>query len=571
MSEGPARYCPRCLNSFREDLEQCPNLVCGRPRPSAGWGRMFGPGEIFDRSYLIERRLAQGGAGITYVARALDAEGEPAGDSLAIKVLLAARDQGPYVRRLATEAQIVQELAHPNIVQYLGFVHRPGTPPYLLTAFERGGSLYDHIVRVGPLPVRVAASIARQICWALEQAHKRGIIHRDLKPENVLLDAQVGREEVPGIRVADFGIAKVTGSLNSNLTRQGAFVGTPHYAAPEQFVGGRLTGATDIYAVGAILYFLMMGQHVLRFAHQLPPEDTFQLLCDSLPPRLDLPGEAAEDVAGLQAVLAASMAVEQRLRPDAAGLDRMLEAVTEGRVPQAPPPPPAPSDPLADAQLSLMGAEGAGMLGEGAAQLPRTGPASAALQAPSRSQEETLREAPPSRPGGGPAPTWGSLDGAPVPTPTPEPPAPRGGVLGGMVIGGGLFALVAAVVLVLGVGLAWWGGLFDPGPDPAFVGVTEITADTTSAEGAADWAALRDSLGALLPWLQRSCGVAAGERHSFDLVVEANGAVRAVQVTGGADHDHCLGEAVRLATFARAGTAPVRVQMAMTWREPAPL
>ena len=108
-------YCSRCLTTFSEDVEQCPNLACRRKKPARGWGIIFAEGDLFDRTYRIHQMLAVGGAGVTYVARELDGDDEEVGPRIAIKVLLAARDQGPYVRRLATEAQIIQELDHPNI------------------------------------------------------------------------------------------------------------------------------------------------------------------------------------------------------------------------------------------------------------------------------------------------------------------------------------------------------------------------------------------------------------------------------------------------------------------------
>ncbi|MBL8616684.1 MAG: serine/threonine protein kinase, partial [Deltaproteobacteria bacterium] len=357
MSEAAARrlYCSRCLNTFEADHEQCPNLSCRRKRPTRGWGVIFAEGDIFDRNYRIHKMLAVGGAGVTYLGREIDANGEETGPRLAIKVLLAARDAGPYVRRLATEAQIIQELDHANIVQYLGFVHRAGHSPFLLTRFESGGSLLDHMRRVGTLSVRAACVVGRQICWALEKAHERGIVHRDLKPENVLLSRTVPAGEDPVVRVADFGIAKVQGSLNTNLTRVGAFVGTPHYAAPEQFVGGTVTEAADVYSVGALMYFCMTARHVARFADRLDPEEGFQLLCDSLPPVLERSGEDAATLTRMNAVLAVAMRVDPKQRCTVVELDRMLEAVAAGRDPELPvQPAPPPEVALAPPAAGLL-------------------------------------------------------------------------------------------------------------------------------------------------------------------------------------------------------------------------
>ena len=287
MSSGEARtrYCSRCLTTFVSDEDRCSNLGCRGDRPPAGWGELREPGELIDRTYRIHSRLAIGGAGVTYLAREVGSS-EEVGPLVAVKVLYSQRDQGPYLRRLATEAQILQGLNHPQIVECRGFVHRTGHSPYLVTRFEAGGSLLDHIARVGLLSPRTAAAVAMQICDALAVAHRQGVIHRDLKPENVLLEAEVGRTEVPSIRVADFGIAKVFGGVGERLTRVGAFIGTPQYAAPEQFEGLAPEPATDVYAVGALLYFCITGRPVADLMAEIEPEAQRDHLLRHLPPTL---------------------------------------------------------------------------------------------------------------------------------------------------------------------------------------------------------------------------------------------------------------------------------------------
>ncbi len=404
--ETEKRYCTRCLTTFEADPEQCPNLSCRRKRPRDSWGRIYREGDVFDRNYRIHRMLAVGGAGVTYVARELGPAGDEIGPLLAIKVLLAARDQGPYVRRLATEAQIIQELDHPNIVQYLGFVHRAGHSPYLITRFEAGGSLLDHMRRVGTLPVKTACGAARQICWALEKAHERGIVHRDLKPENVLLARPVEREEDAVIRVADFGIAKVQGGLGAGLTRVGAFVGTPHYAAPEQFVGGAVSEAADVYAVGALLYFTMMARHVVRFADRLDPEDSFQLLCDNLPATVVRDQDPMADVERINQVLAVAMQVDPALRCTVVELDAMLAAVMADADPAIP----RRQRPDAAAELP---ADGHSLLGLAGALAPQT---------PTRPSEEATDAAP------APPPLEGSPSVAPPATAPPPRRRPESGL-----------------------------------------------------------------------------------------------------------------------------------------------
>jgi serine/threonine protein kinase len=311
-------------------------MSCGRDKPNAGWGAIFNEGDIFDRNYRIHKMLAMGGAGVTYVAREIGENEEEVGLKLAIKVLLAARDQGSYVRRLSTEAQIIQELDHPHIVRYLGFVHRTGHSPYLITRFERGGCLLDHMRRVGTLSVLQTARVGQQICKALIEAHQRDIVHRDLKPENVLLEEEVELGEDALLRVADFGIAKIRGSLNSNLTRIGAFVGTPHYAAPEQFLGQPVSQACDIYSVGAMLYFCMSAQHVVSMADRMEPHNTYQAILDTIPVSVPQTAGTREEITRMDRVLTMAMDPIPARRVTATELNLMLTAMLAGHDPSAP-------------------------------------------------------------------------------------------------------------------------------------------------------------------------------------------------------------------------------------------
>lgn len=336
---GPTLYCASCLTTFGSNGEACPNLGCGRERPEKGWGRMYQPGEVIDRNYYVEKTLALGGAGVTYLVRGLDEAGQPVDPLIALKLLFASRDHGAYLQRLATEAQILQQLDHPHIVEYLGFVHRSGHSPYLMTGFEHGGSLLDHMRRVGTLSIKAAASIGRQVCWALEKGHSRHIIHRDLKPENMLLTAVSGKGEDVHVRVADFGIAKVQGSLGSGLTRSGAFVGTPQYAAPEQFIGTPATGAADVYSLGAVLVFLMTARPVIKKAHLAAPEDIYLQLQDRLPATVQRNKDPEDDNRRMNTILAQVMQFDPELRCSVEQLDRMLEALLEDRDPMVEAPP----------------------------------------------------------------------------------------------------------------------------------------------------------------------------------------------------------------------------------------
>ncbi len=294
-AEVATHYCGRCLTTFQSDPTTCPNLACGSSQPETGWGNVLREGDLLDRHYRVERSLAVGGAGITYLARQVDEKGEPAGERVAIKVLYVDRAQGGFLRRLSIEAQILQDLAHAHIVRLRGFVQRAGQEPYLVTLFEEGGSLTSHVERSGPLSPAVAAAMMRQVLLALDVAHQRGVVHRDLKPDNVLLEKVVGTAEVPHLRVADFGIAKVAGG-GENLTRVGGFVGTPEFAAPEQFEGKPPSAATDIYAAGGLLVYLLTGHPPFTFSSRRDLTTTYDELVKQLPPAIERYGiRAAPD------------------------------------------------------------------------------------------------------------------------------------------------------------------------------------------------------------------------------------------------------------------------------------
>lgn len=332
--QGPrTRYCSRCLTTFQGDEERCPNLGCRSGRPGTGWGELLEPGETIDRTYRVHRRLAVGGAGVTYLTREIGPAGDEVGPLLAVKLLYQQRDQGPYLRRLATEAQILQGLAHPQIVEYRGFVHRTGHSPYLVTRFEEGGSLLDHLRRVGTLSIPVTAAIGRQVCWALEVAHRQGVVHRDLKPENVLLVRPVARDQIPEIRVADFGIAKVFGGVGERLTRVGAFVGTPQYASPEQFDGLTPEPAADIYALGAMMLFCLTGRPVVDFDDTDDFEAQKAKLVAALPPRLPALQADPTVKAWMEDALAALMTPEPGDRVDLSTIDQRLADLAAERDP----------------------------------------------------------------------------------------------------------------------------------------------------------------------------------------------------------------------------------------------
>jgi hypothetical protein len=210
-------------------------------------------------AYDIGEELGQGGMGVV-----VSGQHRQLGRRVAIKQLPEAFAADPGVRRRFTaEAQVLASLDHPHVVPVYDFVEREGIC-LLVMELLPGGTLRSRAAADGcTAPYAVAVSLA---CLSgLSAAHRRGILHRDVKPENMLFAAS------GVLKVTDFGIAKVIGGPGTVLTRVGDVVGTPAYIAPEQVRGGKLTPATDVYALATMLYELLAG--VFPFTTETEGED----------------------------------------------------------------------------------------------------------------------------------------------------------------------------------------------------------------------------------------------------------------------------------------------------------
>ncbi|MCE9565941.1 MAG: protein kinase [Planctomycetes bacterium] len=202
--------------------------------------------------YEIEGELGRGGMGVVFLATHLRFSRRAA-----IKMLLGGQYTDTTTRvRFLVEAEAVAQLAHPNIVGVHEFGQHEGQP-YFSLEYVSGGTLAEKLTREGPLPPQDAAKLVAKLADAMVSAHSKGIVHRDLKPANVLLTA----EGEP--KITDFGLAKVG---NSDMTVSGAVMGTPSYMSPEQASGKtrEIGTATDVYALGAILYELLAGRPTFR-------------------------------------------------------------------------------------------------------------------------------------------------------------------------------------------------------------------------------------------------------------------------------------------------------------------
>ena len=201
------------------------------------------------KGYQLQARLGEGAYGAVYSATQAQVKRE-----VAIKIILPEyANQPDFIRRFEAEAQLVAQLEHLHIVPLYDYWREPGGA-YLVMRLMKGGSLEDSLRDNGPWEPAEAARLVDQIASALDTAHKQGVVHRDLKPANILLD------EEHNAYLSDFGIAKEIGA-EAGATQTGAIVGTPAYITPEQVQSQPVTAQTDIYALGVVLYELLVGGH----------------------------------------------------------------------------------------------------------------------------------------------------------------------------------------------------------------------------------------------------------------------------------------------------------------------
>jgi WD40 repeat protein len=230
-------HCPRCLVS-KTLFEPLAN-------EEAGWAGLA-PRQVGD--YELIEEIARGGMGIVYRARQISLN-----RTVALKMILAGEFATPEsVRRFRNEAEAAARLRHPNIVT-IHQVDEQDDQHYFVMELVDGPN-FAALVRDGPLPGRRAATYLKAVAEAVAHAHSQRILHRDLKPSNILLDPF----DQP--KVTDFGLARQL-DIASDLTLSGQAFGSPGYMPPEQAIGGgKVTEASDLYSLGAVLYHLLTGR-----------------------------------------------------------------------------------------------------------------------------------------------------------------------------------------------------------------------------------------------------------------------------------------------------------------------
>lgn len=244
------------------------------------------PGHIFEGRYQIKGELGRGGFGTVYLAWQVNMDRHVAIKTLNLEEsgqsLASARE------RFMREVRIISKLRHPNTVTIHDFGESSMGMVYMVLEYIEGDTLKEVLNQDGSLDQQRAISITTQIAKSLSEAHRHSIVHRDLKPANIMLTTM--GNDADFVKVLDFGVAHLKDN-SPDLTNAGInnedereLIGTPRYMSPEQVRGLQLTGASDVYSLGLMLYEMLAGEPAVR------GESTIALITQQVSPEpLQLP------------------------------------------------------------------------------------------------------------------------------------------------------------------------------------------------------------------------------------------------------------------------------------------
>jgi DNA-binding beta-propeller fold protein YncE/predicted Ser/Thr protein kinase len=274
-------------------------------------------GSVF-AGHRIESVAGRGGMGVVYSATQLALDRK-----VALKVIAPGlMDDDGMRRRFVRESKVAASIDHPNVIP-IYYAGEDGGIAYIAMRYVAGDDLRSLVRREGRLEPRRAARIVSQIAAALDAAHAAGLVHRDVKPANVLL----GPED--HVYLTDFGLTKHALSVGS-ATKEGHWVGTLDYVAPEQIRGERVDARADVYALGCVLFLMLTGE--VPFRHEGEEARLWAHLSEDPPaPSERVPGLPYE----MDEVIARAMAKQPDDRfPSAGDLGRATVAALAGQRPQ---------------------------------------------------------------------------------------------------------------------------------------------------------------------------------------------------------------------------------------------
>lgn len=316
------------------------------------------PGAVIGGRYLVERKIGAGAMGEVWLGEHIGV-----GYPVAIKTILTEELENPeVVERFKREALLLGRIRSDNVARIFEFSKDPEYGYVLILDFVEGEVFSAALTR--KLSVEDAVTIGADIVSGLVDLHASNVVHRDLKPSNIILEKR--RDGKLRAVIVDFGISRIMkkeGELEemSNLTRAGALLGTLEYMAPEQMLDPRnVTGASDLYAMGAMLFRAVAGKHVFGNLNEI--ELTRAKLLQDSPPlatgRTDLVAKRFEEIIAktlkkkpseryqkAEALLDDLIILRDRIRHSSAGGGGSAKATPPplpGRAPAAPPAPPAP-------------------------------------------------------------------------------------------------------------------------------------------------------------------------------------------------------------------------------------
>ena len=271
---------PKLADAVIAMLQHLPAIERGEFMPSTAMPKPVGLAGQAIGPYSLVREIGHGGMGTVWLARRTDGryEGE-----VAIKFLRSGLFGHGDAARFEREGSILARLSHPHIARLLDAGVTPDdSQPYLVLEYIDGEPIDKYCQRLA-LPVAARLTLMLDVLAAVEQAHNRLVLHRDLKPSNILVT------KTGDVKLLDFGIAKLLddtgGGEQTALTARAGNAFTPEFAAPEQLQGGDVTTATDVYALGVLLYLLLGGDHPTGVPTGAPL-DRMRSVIETVPKRL---------------------------------------------------------------------------------------------------------------------------------------------------------------------------------------------------------------------------------------------------------------------------------------------